>query len=117
MTTYIVPDSPADPAAAALELLVRFPETVLHTDAFRPALQDYAGALDAEDAEDAFAGLSWSDAKNIAAAVAFDLTQRDDAQEFIAQRARNVLGGDGTMWDDQWGAARALNIAATVLGL
>jgi len=65
----------------------------------------------------AFTGLSWSDAKNIAAAVAFDITQRDDAQEFIAQRARNVLGGDGMMWDDQQGAYRALNIAATVLGL
>jgi hypothetical protein len=114
MSAYTVPDSPADPAAAALELIVRFPETILHTDAFRPVLQDYAGALDAEGA---FTGLSWSDAKNIAAAVAFDLTQRDDAQEFIAKRARNVLGGDGMMWDDQWGAARALNIAATVLGL
>jgi hypothetical protein len=114
VTTYTVPDSPADPCAAALELLVRFPETILHTDAFRPVLQDYAGALDAEGA---FTGLSWSDAKNIAAAVAFDITQRDDAHEFIAQRARNVLGGDGMMWDDQQGAYRALNIAATVLGL
>src|SRR3982074_750166 len=114
MTTYVVPDSPADPAAAALELLVRFPETILHTDAFRPVLQDYAGALDAEGA---FTGLSWSDAKNIAAAVAFDITQRDDAHEFLPQRARNGLGGDGMMWDDQQGAYRALNIAATVLGL
>jgi hypothetical protein len=49
--------------------------------------------------------------------VAFDITQRDDPHEFIAQRARNVLGGDGMMWDDQQGAYRALNIAATVLGL
>jgi hypothetical protein len=56
-------------------------------------------------------------AKNIAAAIAFGITQRDDAQEFIAKRARNVLGGDGMMWDDQQGAYRALNIAATVLGL
>jgi hypothetical protein len=93
---------------------VRFRETILHTDAFRPVLQHYAGALDAEGA---FTGLSWSDAKNIAAAVAFDLTRREDAQEFIAQRARNVLGGNGAMRDDQWAAARALNIAATVLGL
>jgi len=76
VTTYTVPDSPADPAAAALELLVRFPGTILHTDAFRSVLQDYAGALDAEGA---FTGLSWSDAKNIAAEIAFDLTQRDDA--------------------------------------
>jgi hypothetical protein len=67
--------------------------------------------------ETAGSGLSWSDAKNIAAAIAFDLTQRDDAMDFIARRARNVLAGDGAMWDDQWGAARALNIAAGVLGL
>jgi hypothetical protein len=42
---YTVPDDPADPDAAALELIVRFPETILHTDAFRPVPQDYAGAL------------------------------------------------------------------------
>jgi len=83
-TAYTLPDNPANPEAAALELLVRFPETILHTDAFRPVLQDYAGALDAEGA---FTGLSWSDAKNIAAAIAFDLTQCDDAQEFIAKLA------------------------------
>lgn len=91
-TPYTLPDNPIDPEAAALELIVRFPEMILHTDAFRSVLQDYAGALDAASA---FAGPSWSDAKNIAAAIAFDLTQRDDAQEFIARRARNVLGGDG----------------------
>jgi hypothetical protein len=112
--TYTVPDSPADPEAAALELIVRLPKEILHRDDFMPVLQEYCSLLDAEGC---FAGLSWSDAKNIAAAVSFDLISRDDAQEFIAQRARNVLGADGMMWDDRDGAARALNTAATVLGL
>jgi hypothetical protein len=40
--------------------------------------------------EGAFAGLSWPDAKNIAAAIAFDVTQRDDAVAFIRGRARRV---------------------------
>jgi hypothetical protein len=52
-TPYTLPDNPIDPEAAALELIVRFPEMILHTDAFRSVLQDYAGALDAESA---FAG-------------------------------------------------------------
>jgi hypothetical protein len=30
VTTYTVPDSPADPEAAALELIVRLPGQVLH---------------------------------------------------------------------------------------
>jgi hypothetical protein len=112
--SYAVPDNPADPEAAALELIVRLPQEILHRDDFTPVLQEFCSVLDAEGC---FPGLSWSDAKSIAAAVSFDLVSRDDAQEFIAQRARNVLGGDGMTWDDQQGAARALNIAATVLGL
>jgi hypothetical protein len=115
MTTYTVPDNPADPEAAALELIVRLPVKILHTDAYTPILQDYCTLLSGEGA---FTGLSWSDAKNIAAAVSFDIVTREDAIGFIRQRARNVLGGgDGMMWDDQEGAARALTIAATVLGL
>ncbi len=113
-TTHTPPDNPADPEAAALDLIVRMPEAVLHRDDFRSVLQEYCSLLDAEGC---FAGLSWSDAKNIAAAVAFDLVCRDDAQEYIAQRARNVREGDSSMWDDQEGAARALDIAAKVLGL
>jgi hypothetical protein len=31
-TTYTVPDNPADPEAAALEVIVRMPALVLHTD-------------------------------------------------------------------------------------
>jgi hypothetical protein len=54
-TTYTVPDNLTDNEAAALELIVRFHEMIVHTDAFRSVLQDYAGALDAESA---FTGLS-----------------------------------------------------------
>jgi hypothetical protein len=67
--------------------------------------------------EGAFAGLSWPDAKAIAA-VSLDVTSRDDAADFLRNRARNVLAGvDGMDWHNRDGATRALNIAATVLGL
>jgi hypothetical protein len=115
--TYTVPDNPADPEAAALDLIVRLPGEFLRTNAFTAALQDYCGALDAEGA---FAGLSWPDAQQIAAAVSFDICVRgvSDAEAFIRNRARNALSGaDGMPWNNRQGAARALNIAATVLGL
>jgi hypothetical protein len=68
------------------------------------------------DAEGAFAGLSWADAKPIAAAICFDVCSRDDSADFIRNRARNALaGGDGMEWQNREGAARALNIAAAVL--
>jgi hypothetical protein len=115
VTAYTVPDSPADPEAAALELIVRLPAAILHTEGFTPILQDYCTLLHAEGA---FAGLSWTDAKNIAAAVSLDITSCEDAERFIRRRARSVLGSrDGMEWDDRDGAVRALNIAATVLGL
>jgi hypothetical protein len=114
-TTYVVPDHPADPETAALELIVRLPADLLQTDAFTSALQDSCTLLDAEGA---FDGLSWADAKAIAAVVAFDVCNRDDATEFISGRASRVLGGtDGMTWDDRDGAARALAIAARVLAL
>jgi hypothetical protein len=113
---YAIPDNPADPAAAALELIVRLHEDILHTSArLRTVLQDNCSVLDAEGC---FAGLSWSDAKNVAAAVSFDLVTRDGAEAFIRHRARNARAGtDGMLWENRHGAARALNIAATVLGL
>ena len=62
------------------------------------------------------AGLGWPDAKNIAAAVSFDVCTRDDAADFLRNRARNVLAGTDNMpWENREGAARALNIAAAVL--
>ena len=117
-TTYTVPTNPTDVEAAALELIVRLPREVLTDecpDELTAALQDYAGVLHAEGA---FAGLSWADAKAIAAAVSFDVMQRDDAADFLRNRARNVLAGTDNMeWHNREHAARALNIAATVLGL
>jgi hypothetical protein len=119
---YTVPDTPADPEAAALELIVRLPSSLSARLAVAAQnfglveiLQDYCSVLDAEGA---FAGLSWSDAKQIAAAVSFDVVTREDAADFILNRARNVLAGTDNMpWQNRELVARALNIAATVLGL
>jgi hypothetical protein len=56
--------------------------------------------------------------EQIAAAVSFDMCTRDDAEAFVRNRARNVLAGvDNMPWEARVGAARALNITATVLGL
>jgi hypothetical protein len=115
MVDYAVPTNPTDVEAAALELIVRLPADILHTTAFTTVLQDYCSVLDAEGA---FAGLTWADAKNIAAAVAFDAVTRDDAADFLRNRARNALcGADNMGWQNRQTAARALNIAATALGL
>lgn len=122
MTIYAVPDNPEDPEAAALELIVRVPQAILAnrgelTVAARitEVLQDYCSVLDAEGC---FAGLSWADAKPIATAICWDACNRDDAADFIRNRARNVLAGtDNMAWQNRERSARALNIAATVLGL
>jgi hypothetical protein len=92
------------------------PGEVLHTPAdMCEVLQEFCGVLQLEGC---FAGLSWADAKAIAAAVSFDAVTRDDAADFLRNRARNVLAGTDNMeWQNREGAARALNIAATVLGL
>jgi hypothetical protein len=78
--TYDVPDNPAEPEAAALELIVRMPSSIsprLAADAeasgLTEILQDYCSVLDAEGA---FSGLSWVDAKPVAAAVCFDVQPR-----------------------------------------
>jgi hypothetical protein len=115
-TTYTVPDNPTDPEAAALELIVRMPGEVLHAPAaMRGVLQEFCGMLQLEGC---FAGLTWADAKAIAAAVSFDAITRDDAADFLRNRARNALAGvDNMPWEDREAAARAMNIAATVLGL
>jgi hypothetical protein len=114
--TYTVPTNPADVEAAALELIVRMPGDILHAPAeITEVLQEFCGVLQLEGC---FAGLSWIDAKAIAAAVSFDAVTRDDAADFIRNRARNVLAGTDNMpWENPEAAARALNIAATVLGL
>jgi hypothetical protein len=105
---YTFPDNPADPEAAALEPIVRMPSSISPslTEATEAAglteiLQDYCGVLHAEGA---FAGLSWADAKTIAAAVAFDAVTRDDAADFLRNRARNALSGvDNMAWVDRQG--------------
>jgi len=113
VTPYTVPDHPADPEGAALELIVRLPADILHTTRFTAELQDYCSVLDAEGC---FSGLTWADAKQIAAAVSFDVVTRDDAADFLRNRARNVLAGTDNMpWDNRQGAARALTIAAATV--
>lgn len=118
--TYVVPENPADPEAAAYEMIVQFPAAVLAEPGviLHPlieVLQDYAGMLQAQGA---FAGLAWEDAKNVAAAVAFDLCQRDEAAEFLRWRARNVLAGaDNMTWASRENVARALNVAADTADL
>jgi hypothetical protein len=47
-SAYVVPDNPADPESAALELIVRMPAEILHTEAFTDALLRYCSALHAE---------------------------------------------------------------------
>jgi hypothetical protein len=121
-TAYDVPDNPADPETAALELIVRMPTSISDrlTEAayvlgLTEILQDYCTVLDAEGA---FTGLSWADAKPIAAAICFDVCNRDDAADFMRNRARNILAGtDNMVWQNREAAARALTIAASVLGL
>lgn len=78
-------------------------------------LQDYCGLLHAEHA---FAGLSWPDAKQLAAAISFDVCTRDNAAEFLRQRAASVLDQRGDMvWRDRDAAARTLTLAADLLAM
>ena len=113
--TYTVPTNPDNPEQAALDMIVRLPADILDSTAFTTVLQDYAGVLHAEDC---FAGLSWADAKQVAAALSFDVVTRDDAADFLQNRARDVLAGtDGMTWQNRERVARAFNIAATTLGL
>ena len=94
---------------------MRIPVGVLGTDAYTTVLQDYCGILHAEGA---FAGLSWRDARHVAAAVSFDVCTRDDPAEFLRHRAQLTRDGqDGQTWDDRDAMARAFTIGAQVLGL
>jgi hypothetical protein len=115
MPTYTTPDHPADPEAAALELIVRMPEAVMGDAGAREILQELAAMLQVEGT---FTGMSWHDAKHAAAVIVVDALHRDDAGEFLRGRAQRVLAGtDGITWDDPAKMARALTTAATVLGL
>ena len=113
--TYTVPDDPADPEAAALELIVRVPTDVLGHDSPRDALQDFASLLHAEDC---FAGMSWHDARHAATVIICDAINQDDAPAVLRDRAARVLDGtDNMTWDDRDAMARALTIGAEVLSL
>ena len=112
--TYTVPDDPPDPETAALELLVRMPELVgKGSPSVRAVLQEFAGLLQAENA---FTGLSWHDAKHAAVAIVADSINCDDPARTLRRRARGALWRiDGMQWDDRHGTARALDIAADML--
>jgi hypothetical protein len=111
--SYTVPANPSDPEAAALDLIVQLPAQLLDTHAFTAVLQDLCDLLHAEGA---FAGLSWNEARQVAAAVSFEVTQLDDADHTLLSRARSVRDGiDGLTWDNRDAAVRALTIAAAVL--
>lgn len=113
-TAYTVPENPADPESAAYEMIVRMPELVMAKPGrvLHPiieVLQDYTGLLAAQDA---LAGLAWDDARQIAAAIAFDLCNRDEPGDFLRSRARNALSGADNMgWKDRARVARALSLA------
>jgi hypothetical protein len=111
---YTVPDNPADPEAAALDLIVRLPADLLgHNWPTRETLQEFAALLSVDDA---FAGMSWHDSKHAAAAIMFDAINRDDGAAFLRQRANRVRArADGITWDDPDAMVRAFTIAAAVL--
>jgi hypothetical protein len=116
-TSYTVPENPADPEAAALELIVRFPINLLDDDdgPSLEALQEFAGFLSAEGT---FAGMSWHDARHAAAAIVFDVTNRRDAGEFLRHRAEAIVTGAVTgTWDDRDAMIRAFTSAAAVFEL
>lgn len=113
-TTYTVPDNPADTHATACELIVRLPEAITGNAGAREILQELAAILDAEST---FTGMSWHDAKHAATVIVSDALGRDDAAGFLRARAERADNGSDLMrWDDPAKMARALSIAAMVLG-
>lgn len=106
-------DTPTtDPESAALDLLVRVAETATGSTAFRAVLQDVAGALHAESA---LAGLAWSDARLVAAAVSFDACTAADPVGSLRRRAAAMRTGRGPRSVDPAGVAQALDVAAAVV--
>jgi hypothetical protein len=115
MTTYTVPARPADPEAAALELIVRLPREILRTNAFTATLQDYCGVLHAEGA---FASLSWPDAKAVAGPCpSIGAPAMMPPTSCVTGRGRCAPGWMGSRGTTARVRVRALTIAATVLGL
>lgn len=115
-TAYTPPDNPADPEAAALDLIVRLPGAVLGRD-WPPldVLQEFAQVLQIEGA---LAGMSWHDAKHAAVAIIADVMNQADAAAALLRRADRALdGSDGMSWNDPAAMSRALTVGAKVLGL
>lgn len=113
-TTYTPPIHPADPEAAALDLIVEAAEAATGSTAFRAVLQDVAGLLQVEGA---LTGLTWPDARLVAAAIAFDVVMSPSPARSLRTRANRILDG----WPatvEEASVARALNTAAAlVVGL
>jgi hypothetical protein len=103
---------PADPEAAALDLIVQAAEAATGSTAFRAVLQDLAGLLHAEGA---LARLAWVDARLVAAAVSFDVCTAADPAGSLRRRAAAVRAGGGPPCVDPAGIAQALDVAATAL--
>lgn len=110
-TMYTPPIHPTDPEASALDLIVDAAEAATGSTAFRAVLQDLAGLLQLERV---FAGLTWPDARLVAAAIAFDAVMSPRPARSLRTRAECVLDG----WPataDQASVARALNTAAAAV--
>jgi hypothetical protein len=107
---YAIPDPDADPENAALQLIIRLPAKILHTDRRALVWHAYAAVL-AE--EHAFQGLGWPDAKLCASMIAAAIT-RPGAGDVLCNHARDALAGtDGIAWRNRERVARAFVIAAT----
>ena len=108
-----IPDTPADPEAAALDLIVRSAEP-LDDPVVSAGVQEFAALLEVEST---FAGMSWPDAREAATMIAFDaVLLLGKAVDSLRRRATDALAGcDGRPWEDRDAVARALNIAAKVL--
>ena len=118
---YAVPDNPSDPEAAALDLIVRLPGALFRADDPEspdvppvPVLQELSTLLSVREA---FAGMTWHDAKHAAVAIISDALCRTEAAAFLLLRAERArTGRDGMTWDDAEAMARAMTIGAEVLG-
>jgi hypothetical protein len=110
MTTKQILTEPADPEAAALDLIVTAAEEATGSTAFREVLQDYVGLLDTQGV---LASLTWTDARQVAAAISYDVVTADDGTGALRLRAASVLAGRDQMpWTDRAASARALTVAA-----
>lgn len=111
IATYTPPADPADAEAAALELIVEAAEAATGSPAFRGVLQELAAALQAEGV---LAGLTWPDAKLVAAAISFDAVNSPRPARSLRTRADCVLDG----WPatvDRASVARALRTTADLV--